>query len=91
MDLPPLLFFVLLRGVSLVSGGEAAPYEIVGFDRLASFEYVPAEVDPAKPDVPPPGGTKQIPEKIRMGVIFMTLSPQAEGGDVVEKRKMLRR
>ena len=89
-SLPLLLFFVLLRGVSMISGAEALPYEIVGFDRLASFEYTPADIDPAKPVVPPPAGVNQIPEKVRaldqqkVAVTGFMLPVKMEGGLVKE-------
>ena len=55
----------VLCGTGFLSAADVAVYEKVGFDRLASFTYTPAEVDPAKPDVPPPSGANQIPDVIK--------------------------
>ena len=47
------------------SAGPAA-YEKAGFDLLASYTFVPAELDPAAPaGTPPPSGAKQIPAQIK--------------------------
>ncbi len=46
----------------------AAPegYTKAGFDLLASYTFVPAELDPAAPPgTPPPSGAKQIPAQVK--------------------------
>ena len=41
-------------------------YQVVGFDRLASFSYTPPELSPAAPNAPPPpSGANQIPARIK--------------------------
>ena len=61
---------LILAGYGAVALHAAEPakidgYERVGFDRLASYTFTPPEVDPAKPDTPPPSGANQIPAKIK--------------------------
>jgi len=55
----------LLGATTGAFAADAPAYEKVGFDRLASYAYVPPESDPAKPEVPPPSGAAQIPDKIK--------------------------
>ena len=70
--------------------GKTDGYEKVGFDRLASFTFTPPEADPAKPDLPPPSGASQIPEKIKalneqkVAVTGFMLPVKMEGGLVKE-------
>ena len=65
-------------------------YEAVGFDRLAAYAYTPPEADPATPNVPPPSGEKQIPDKIKalnqqkVAVTGFMLPVKMEGGLVKE-------
>ena len=89
---------ILLAGAAVVgvalrlaAADPAVPaYAPVGFDRLASYTYTPPEADPAKPDVPPPSGEKQIPENIKalnqqkVAVTGFMLPVKMEGGLVKE-------
>jgi len=43
----------------------ASEYQKVGFDRLASYTFVPPEADNATPNAAPPSGAAQIPDKIK--------------------------
>jgi hypothetical protein len=85
-----LLFLAVLGGAGLAHGADVSPYEKVGFDRLASFTFTPAETDSAKPDVPPPSGANQIPDKIKaldqqkVAVTGFMLPVKMEGGLVKE-------
>lgn len=46
--------------------GQDAGYLKAGFDLLASYTFVPAELDPsAPPGTPPPSGAKQIPPQVK--------------------------
>jgi hypothetical protein len=52
------------------SAGEPAAadgdgYQKVGFDRLASYTFIPPEYDSTTPNAPPPSGAKQIPDRIK--------------------------
>ena len=40
-------------------------YQKVGFDRLASYTFIPPEYDSTVPTTPPPSGAKQIPDSIK--------------------------
>jgi hypothetical protein len=51
--------------VPAASRGEES-YLKAGFDVLASYTFVPAELDPAAPPgTPPPSGEKQIPPRVK--------------------------
>ena len=67
-----MAFFCLLGLFAGLSAETAPPsvlnadgYQVVGFDRLASFAYVPAELNPAGSKAPATPEANQIPEKIR--------------------------
>ena len=84
------LFLALLGGVGPLLGADTPVYEKVGFDRLASYVFTPADIDPAKPAMPPPSAANQIPEKIRaldrqkVAVTGFMLPVKMEGGLVKE-------
>ncbi len=94
MKLPSGLLALLLGGTLALHAADAAAgsdgYEKVGFDRLASYTYNAPEVDPAKPDVPPPSGEAQIPDKIKalnrqkVAVTGFMLPVKMDGGLVKE-------
>jgi hypothetical protein len=52
-----------IAGTPAATGGDE--YQKVGFDRLASYTFVPPESDSATPNAPPPSGANQIPDKIK--------------------------
>lgn len=85
-----LLWLAVLGGAVSLLGADVTPYEKVGFDRLASFTFTPADSDPAKPEVPPPSGASQIPEVIKaldqrkVAVTGFMLPVKMEGGLVKE-------
>ncbi len=68
----------------------AAGYDVVGFDLLASFEFVAPEYDPSGPNVTPPSGAHQIPAPIKaldqrkVAVTGFMLPTKMEGGLVKE-------
>jgi hypothetical protein len=65
-------------------------YEIVGFDRLASYTFTPPEADPATPAAQPPSGAAQIPDRIKalneqkVAVTGFMLPVKMDGGLVKE-------
>ncbi|MSU19667.1 MAG: DUF3299 domain-containing protein [Lacunisphaera sp.] len=48
-----------------IVGAAAVEYELVGFDRLASFTFTAPEFNNADPKALPPSGADQIPAKIK--------------------------
>jgi hypothetical protein len=68
----------------------AGGYDLVGFDLLASFEFVAPEYDPAGPNATPPSGAHQIPAPIKaldqrkVAVTGFMLPTKMEGGLVKE-------
>jgi len=73
-----------------VYGSDVAAYEKVGFDLLASYTFVQPEVDPNKPNEPPPPGASQIPDKVKaldqqkVAVTGFMLPVKMDGGLVKE-------
>jgi hypothetical protein len=69
---------------------KADGYEVVGFDRLASYTFTPPETDAANPSAPPPSGANQIPDKIKaldqqkVAVTGFMLPVKMDGGLVKE-------
>ena len=65
-------------------------YEVVGFDRLASYTFVPPEMDSTDPKATPPSGADQIPDKIKaldqqkVAVTGYMLPTKMDGGLVKE-------
>ena len=87
----------LLLGCAAYGLGVAAEkpsldgYEIVGFDRLASYTFTPPEADPAAaPASTPPSGANQIPDRIKaldqqkVAVTGFMLPVKMDGGLVKE-------
>lgn len=62
-----LLALGLATGLSAAEPTKAPSYEVVGFDRLASYEYTPPDYDAAAPakDQPPVVKPNQIPAAIK--------------------------
>jgi hypothetical protein len=97
-----MIHCALLGGVALLTWangmaaetGPSAPageeYPKVGFDRLASYTFIPPESDAATPNAPPPSGANQIPDKIKaldqhkVAVTGFMLPVKMEGGLVKE-------
>lgn len=53
-------------GDASAAAADASGYAKAGFDVLASYTFVPAELDPAAPPgTPPPSGEKQIPSRVK--------------------------
>ena len=85
---------VLLLGASALTLRAAdaakAEYEVVGFDRLASYTFTPPEMDNADPNAKPPSGADQIPAQIKaldqqkVAVTGYMLPTKMEGGLVKE-------
>lgn len=81
---------MVLGGVVSLRGADVTLYEKVGFDRLASFTFTPADSDPTKPEIPPPSGASQIPDVIKaldqqkVSVTGFMLPVKMEGGLVKE-------
>jgi hypothetical protein len=75
-------------GAPATPGGEEYPK--VGFDRLASYTFIPPEADTATPNAPPPSGANQIPDKIKaldrqkVAVTGFMLPVKMDGGLVKE-------
>ena len=61
-----LLLAVVGPGAAMRAGDAAKPtYAKAGFDVLAGYTFIPAELDPsAPPGTPPPSGAKQIPPRV---------------------------
>jgi len=97
----PLAFWIILvtalpaamraaesAGAPAVAAKEEYPK--VGFDRLASFNYTPAEPDSANPNATPPAAENQIPDKIKaldqqkVAVTGFMLPVKMDGGLVKE-------
>lgn len=57
--------FGLCVGSLPIVGPAAVEYEVVGFDRLASFAFTAPEFNNADPKALPPSGADQIPAKIK--------------------------
>jgi hypothetical protein len=89
LRISPLLWVGLIA-LRAAEPAKIEGYEKVGFDRLASYTFTPPESDPAKPDVPPPSGANQIPDKIKaldqqkVAVTGFMLPVKMEGGLVKE-------
>ena len=77
---------VALRSADLAK----AEYEVVGFDRLASYTFTPPEMDSTDPKATPPSGADQIPDKIKaldqqkVAITGYMLPTKMEGGLVKE-------
>jgi hypothetical protein len=78
---------VLLRAADAPKDGD---YEVVGFDRLASYTFTPPDYDASVPNAKPPSGADQIPAKIKaldqqkVAVTGYMLPTKMEGGLVKE-------
>jgi hypothetical protein len=82
--------FGLCVGSLPIVGPAAVEYEVVGFDRLASFAFTAPEFNNADPKAQPPSGADQIPAKIKalnqqkVAVTGYMLPVRMEGGLVKE-------
>lgn len=84
----------LLLGAAIALRAAEAPkgdgYEVVGFDRLAAFEFTPPDYDPTVANKQPPSGADQIPAAIKaldqrkVAVTGFMLPTKMDKGLVVE-------
>lgn len=88
----PILWLLSVLVLPAAEGAKADGYEVVGFDRLASYEYTPPDYDAAAtPETPPPTAkVDQIPAAIKaldqrkVTVTGFMLPVKMEGGLVKE-------
>jgi len=77
-------------GAGAPAAADDDEYQRVGFDRLASYTFIPPETDSTTPNAPPPSGANQIPDKIKaldqrkVAVTGFMLPVKMDGGLVKE-------
>jgi hypothetical protein len=87
-----LSLLLLATGLLALRAADPAKpeYEMVGFDRLASYTFTPPEMEGTDPKAVPPSGADQIPDKIKaldqqkVAVTGYMLPTKMEGGLVKE-------